>query len=121
MRDRRGPLAALLLAAGYVAAALWLQLLLANALGGSVRFRPSPLLATLLSVNAVLLGWRVAMRMLFTSLAYGPLEGLRSVPRLIVANWIAILAAKRALAVHRRGGATEWDKTAHRFPLESSR
>ena len=39
MRDRRGPLAALLLVAGYAAILLWLQLWLASSLGAPVDAR----------------------------------------------------------------------------------
>lgn len=116
MRDRRGPLAALLLVAGYAALLLWLQIGLASALGAPIAFRASPLLATLLTLNAWLLGWRLLMRFAFTTAAYGLGEGLRSIPRLIVGNFIAILAAKRALALHEKGGPQSWDKTRHIFP-----
>lgn len=116
MRDRRGPLAAILLIAGYAALLLWLQIRLASALGAPVAFRASPLLATLLTLNAWLLGWRLAMRFAFTTAAYGISEGLRSLPRVVVGNFIAILASKRALALHDRGGPQSWDKTRHIFP-----
>ncbi len=116
MRDRRGPLAALLLLAGYLAALLWSELALAHALGAPSVFRPSSLLMWLLGINAWLLLWRVAMRILFTTLGYGWREGLRAIPRLLVGNWIAIRAALRAIAIHRRGGPVTWDKTAHIFP-----
>ena len=69
MRDRRGPLAAILLVAGYLALLLWLQIKLASALGAPIAFTPSPLLAQLMVVNAWLLGWRVAMRFGFTTAA----------------------------------------------------
>ena len=118
MRDRRGPLAAMLLLAGYAAAILWAELALAHALGAPHAFRPSPLLKGLLEVNFVLLLWRIAMRAAFTAAAYGPAEGLRAIPRLLVANLIAIRAAWRAVAIHRRGGPLHWDKTAHTFPAE---
>src|SRR6476659_3350306 len=42
MRDRRGPLAALLLIAGYLAALLWSQLWLAETLGAPVQARMGP-------------------------------------------------------------------------------
>ena len=58
MRDRRGPLAALLLVAGYAAILLWLQLWIASKLGAPVSLTVSPALAFLLTVNAVLLAWR---------------------------------------------------------------
>jgi adsorption protein B len=121
MRDRRGPLAALLLLAGYVAAFLWAQVALANALGAPVEVPVSPALAFLLHANFWLLGWRLTMRFAFTAAAYGPAEGLRSIPRTVVANWIAVFAAWRALMLHNRGGAKSWDKTHHIFPTELPR
>jgi adsorption protein B len=121
MRDRRGPLAALLLLTGYLAALLWAQVAMAAALGAPVAVPVSPALETLLGINAWLLGWRLLMRSVFTAAAYGPAEGLRSIPRTVVANFIAVLAANRALSIHSAGGATRWDKTHHIFPTELPR
>jgi adsorption protein B len=118
MRDRRGPLAALLLLAAYGAALLWSQIWLAEALGAPIKARLSPSLITLLTINGWLLGWRVLMRAGFTTAAYGWGEGLRSVPRLVVGNVIAMLAAARAVSLHLGGGASRWDKTRHIFPAE---
>ena len=116
MRDRRGPFAALLLVAGYTALLLWLQLAVAGALGAPVAVPISPLLAALLTINFWLLGWRLLMRFGFTAAAYGVGEGLRSIPRLLVGNLVAILAARRALNLHEAGGPPRWDKTRHVFP-----
>jgi adsorption protein B len=118
MRDRRGPLAALLLLAAYAAALLWSQIWLAEALGAPIHARLDPGLVTLLTVNGWLLAWRVLMRASFTTSAYGWRQGLLSVPRLVVGNVIAMLAAARALSLHLGGGATRWDKTRHIFPAE---
>jgi adsorption protein B len=118
MRDRRGPLAALLLFAAYGAALLWSQIWLAEMLGAPVHARLDPALITLLTINAWLLAWRVLMRACFTTSAYGLGEGLLSVPRLVAGNLIAILAAARAVRLHIGGGATRWDKTRHIFPAE---
>ncbi|HEX6783539.1 MAG TPA: glycosyl transferase family protein [Sphingomicrobium sp.] len=118
MRDRRGPLAALLLLAAYAGALLWSQLWLAEALGAPIHARIDPALSTLLAVNGALLGWRILMRAWFTASAYGWYEGLLSVPRLVVGNVIAMLAAARAVSLHLAGGATKWDKTRHIFPAE---
>ena len=118
MRDRRGPLAALLLLAAYGAALLWSQIWLAEALGAPIKARLSPSLITLLTINGWLLGWRVLMRAGFTTAAYGWGEGVRSVPRLVVGNVIAMLAAARAVSLHLGGGASRWDKTRHIFPAE---
>ena len=67
MRDRRGPLAALLLIAGYGAALLWSQLWVGEMLGAPVQARLDPLLILLLQVNLWLLLWRVFMRACFTT------------------------------------------------------
>jgi adsorption protein B len=121
MRDRRGPLAALLLLAGYAAAILWAEVALAAALGASISVPVSPVLATLMWINGWLLGWRLLIRACFTSAAYGWREGLRSIPRTLIANIIAVLAARRALLLHSAGGAKRWDKTSHIFPVEMPR
>ncbi len=121
MRDRRGPLAAVLLIAAYTAALLWSQLWLAEVLGAPIQARFDPALATLMMVNFWLLAWRVAMRAAFTTSAYGWRQGLLSVPRLVVGNVIAVLAAARAVSLHAGGGARTWDKTHHTFPAELAR
>ena len=118
LRDRRGPIAALLLMAGYLAALLWSQLWLAEALGAPVQARMDPALKVLLTINAALLAWRIVMRAAFTASAYGLAEGLMSIPRLVVGNVIAILAAVRAIILHLGGGPKRWDKTRHMFPAE---
>ncbi|HKU93107.1 MAG TPA: glycosyl transferase family protein [Sphingomicrobium sp.] len=118
MRDRRGPLAALLLLAAYSAALLWSQLWLAEALGAPIHARMDPTLTLLLTVNFGLLAWRAVMRAGFTASAYGWFEGLLSIPRLVVGNVIAMLAAARAVSLHLSGGARRWDKTRHIFPVE---
>ena len=118
MRDRRGPLAALLLLAAYAGALLWSQLWLAEALGAPIHARVDPGLTRLLLINGCLLAWRVLMRAYFTASAYGWHEGLLSIPRLVVGNVIAMLAAARAVSLHLGGGATRWEKTRHIFPAE---
>ena len=118
MRDRRGPLAAALLLAAYAAALLWSQLWLAEALGAPVHARIDQGLMLLLTINGGLLAWRVLMRAFFTGSAYGLRQGLLSIPRLLVGNVIAMLAAARAVSLHLGGGARRWDKTRHIFPAE---
>ncbi|MFT3966597.1 MAG: glycosyl transferase family protein [Sphingobium sp.] len=119
LHDRRSLLAAFVLAAGYggiLMAALLEGLSLAGAL------QPAPLpdpLFFLLRANALLLAWRLMVRMLFVHRAYGREEALRSAPRMLVGNLIAIMAAYRAVILYLKlwgGGALHWDKTAHRFP-----
>ena len=119
LRDRQSPLAAILLFAGYLALALWLLLKAWQGAGG---VGPAPLpesVSALVTVNLGLLGWRLAVRAGFTAAAYGWREGLCSMPRMAVANLVAMLAAASALSRYRalsRGGRPRWDKTAHIFP-----
>ena len=87
-------------------------------LGAPVKARLDPMLVTLLTINGCLLAWRVLMRASFTTAAYGLKQGLLSVPRLVVGNVIAMLAAARAVSLHLGGGAKRWDKTRHIFPAE---
>ena len=118
MRDRKGPIAALLMLTGYAAALLWGQLWLAASLGAPPPPPPSPLLGWLLSVNALLLAWRLLMRATFTADVYGWGEALASLPRVMASNLVAILATYRALGIHLTGGPKRWDKTNHIFPTE---
>jgi adsorption protein B len=118
LRDRRGPIAALLLLAAYAAALLWSQIWLAEALGAPIHARLDPTLVAILTINAWLLAWRILMRACFTASAYGFWEGLMSVPRLVVGNIIMMLAAARAVSLHLGGGAKRWEKTRHMFPAE---
>ncbi len=115
LHDRRAPIAALVLAAGYGALLLWAVL----AMFGH-RLPPLGAIATvLLAINSGLLVWRLALRFGFVTHAYGWREGLRAIPRTVFANAVTMLAAIRAAGRYRRmlrGDATEWDKTSHIFP-----
>jgi adsorption protein B len=121
LRDRQSILAALLLCTAYLTLLLWALFQLRLLLTGS----PPPIipdrLGTLLEINAGLLVWRLAMRFGFVTQAYGWRQGLASIPRVLVGNVIAMLAARRALFRYlriRRTGQTTWDKTRHDFPAE---
>jgi adsorption protein B len=118
MRDRRGPIAALLLLSGYLAALLWSQMWLAQVLGAPIQVAIDPMLSSLLWVNLWLLAWRIGMRAMFTGSAYGWREGIRSCPRLVVGNVIAIAAAARAVILYAGRSPPAWDKTRHTFPKE---
>lgn len=119
MRDRRAPIAVVVLATAYSALACWS---LSWALHGVTKTPPpntDGTVATLLMINAGLLGWRMAMRAAITTRLYGWREGAWSIPRVLIANYIALLAAKRALAGYLRtlnGAPPRWDKTDHVFP-----
>jgi len=119
LRDRRATLAAFILLAAYSGLVLGGLLLAAGLVTDHAPAPPPEALQWLMMVNAGLLVWRLLMRMLFVGRAYGPGEALRSVPRAVVANVIAMMAARRAMVIyvrHLRGQALAWDKTQHRFP-----
>ncbi|PJI88637.1 glycosyl transferase family protein [Sphingomonas koreensis] len=122
MRDRRATLAIPILAIAYLALVAWGISLGIYLAAGTVPPAPEGALRPLLAANFALLGWRIAMRMLFTARAFGPVEALLSIPRLFVANLVALLAARRAMAIYLptlRGKPAVWDKTPHHFPGES--
>jgi bacteriophage N4 adsorption protein B len=119
LRDRRALIAAIILLAAYagmlVATVLWM---LQAAAGIPVPPTP-PAIALLLLANGAFLVWRLAVRALFVHRAYGFAEAARSVPRTVLANIIAMMAARRAVSLYLRlwrGGTLRWDKTDHRFP-----
>ena len=119
LRDRRALVAALLLCVGYLAIILTSVLAASHLALGSAMPRLTPLLRWLVALNAALLFWRLLVRAFFVWRGYGWREGLMSVPRTIVANVIAMMAARRALvryAQMRRTGVAVWEKTAHYFP-----
>jgi bacteriophage N4 adsorption protein B len=116
LRDRRGPLAALLLALAYVLVVVsGVELALSSA-GVMTPAPPSPTLQTLLWINLGALLWRLAARAVFTTREFGLAQGLLAIPRVIVSNTVAIVAARRALVAYcrsLRGAPPAWDKTEH--------
>jgi adsorption protein B len=119
LRDRKSLLAAALLFAGYSAFVLWLLLAPLRLVAGVEATPFPPLLAVLVQVNLALLAWRMAMRAAFTGRAYGWREGVRAVPRAMIANLVCMGAAAVALMRYRclrRTGRTAWGKTEHIFP-----
>ena len=81
----------------------------------------TPTLAMLMQVALVLLAWRLLMRFAFVAGGYGLGEGVLAIPRVVVSNAIAILAAREALSRYfraRRTGTAEWGKTNHVFPAQ---
>lgn len=116
MRDRRGPLTALVLLAGYALLALALVTTLARQMGHAPPLEFSPGLKLLLLANLASFAWRGAMRFAFTAREYGVWEGLRAILRIPIANIIAIMAGRRAIMAYLRslgGKQPSWDKTAH--------
>lgn len=119
MRDRRATLAIPVLAIAYLALIAWGVSLVAHLWTGTPVPAPDAAMQWVLWINAALLGWRLVLRMAFTGRAYGWRQALLSLPRVFVANFISLMAARRALAIYwptLRGERARWDKTAHRFP-----
>jgi adsorption protein B len=119
IRDRRATLAALVLFAAYLSVLLWGLTLGAGLIWPMPQGPSSPLLDQLLLLNLLLMTWRMGMRALFVGRSYGWRYGLGAVPRTLVANLIAILAARRAVFLYGKslfGAPLAWDKTQHRFP-----
>ncbi len=116
LRDRRGPLTALVLAAAYLLLVVDAVLLGLSAAGlASPHSLSVPLRAMLIASFAGFL-WRGALRFAFTAREYGLAEGVFAVLRIPVANVIAIMAGRRALAAYFRSlrtGQVVWDKTSH--------
>jgi len=116
LRDRRGPLTAIVLAAAYMLLAVEGLLAIARLLGWTGGLAPSPLLKAMLALSFLSLTWRAAWRFAFTTREYGPYEGFLAIMRIPIANIIAIMAGRRALLAYirtLRGGEVSWDKTRH--------
>jgi adsorption protein B len=119
LRDRQSVLAAIFLLAAYVTLLLWSLAVLGHIFFGIAPGPVPAFLALLLQINFGLFLWRIAMRFTFVTRAYGWREGLRSAPRVITGNIIAMLAARAAVVRYlriRRTGTAVWGKTAHAFP-----
>ncbi|WP_084583955.1 glycosyl transferase family protein [Sphingomonas azotifigens] len=122
MRDRRVALAMPVLAIAYAALCLWGLALAWHALAGAPLPSLPSWLGGALLINLLLLAWRWGMRTLLVVRRHGWREGVWAAPRMLVANYIGLLAARRALWIYGRllaGGPLRWDKTAHAFPTES--
>ncbi|WP_052207813.1 glycosyl transferase family protein [Croceibacterium mercuriale] len=116
IRDRRGPLSALVLFAAYALLALGTGLWVASLAGYDHPFAMGTATRWLLALNFASFVWRAGSRYLFTTREYGPAEGFRAVLRIPLSNVIAIMAGRRALSAYvstLRGGAPQWDKTFH--------
>ena len=116
LRDRRGPLTALVLAAAYLLLIVDAALLGAQSAGYAAA---PPLSAPLKAMLLISFGgfvWRAGLRALFTAREYGPIEAVFAVLRIPIANVISIMAGRRALVAYFRSlrtGTVVWDKTTH--------
>lgn len=115
LRDRRGPLTAIVLFFAYILVLLE-SLRIAAPLAGLALPPLSPLVRLTMTIGLAGFAWRGAWRFVFTAREYGPVEGIRAVLRVPVANFIAIMAGRRAMVAYLRtlaGGTVRWDKTTH--------
>lgn len=123
-RDRRGPIAALILLLGYSLLALTMFISVAVAFGWAEATPISPMLKLLLLANLAFFIWRAVFRFAFTARTYGLTEGLLAVLRIPVANVVAIMSGWRAVSAYfgtLLGRGIVWDKTTHsQHPLNSS-
>lgn len=116
LRDRRGPISALVLACGYIFLVLATLFWVLDQYGIGHQWQGGPWVTALIAANLVSFAWRALVRFAFTTREYGAMEGLRTVLRMPLTNAIAILAGRRALSAYirtLRGAKLEWDKTAH--------
>lgn len=116
LRDRRGPLTALVLAAAYLLMLIDCLLLGLSTFGVEIAHERAAALRLMLIATFAGLLWRMAFRLAFTAREYGVAEGLRAILRIPIANIIAIMAARRALSAYFRSlrtGRVVWDKTMH--------
>jgi len=119
LRDRRGPLIAVVLLAAYM-------LIVVEGMLGLMRWHYGPAMPVITAAPAWLrygmiacmMGsvWRAAMRFMFTAREYGLREGVLAVLRMPLANIVMIMAGRRAVMAYCRslaGGHVGWDKTEH--------
>lgn len=127
-RDRKGIVTSF---ASIVAYLLFFQFLLyyvARASGWfTMRFPPlftaGGWLTVVLQLTAIALTLRVVQRVYFVSLLYGWEQGVMSMPRMVVGNFVNFLAVSRAWRIFMTyllfGKHIAWDKTMHDFPSTS--
>ncbi|MFG1345081.1 glycosyl transferase family protein [Xanthobacter autotrophicus DSM 431] len=124
-RDRKGIVTSIVAVLAYVVAAHFLLIYGAEKLGLlPVRF-PSIFateawLLAVLTGNAVAFALRLVQRFYFVASVYGWEQGLMSVPRVVMANFVNFAATVRAwrlfLGHTFLGRRIVWDKTTHDFP-----
>lgn len=116
LRDRRGPMAALVLAIAYILFGL-AGIFGMLSLAGVVHLPPpGPLVKVILALNVAVFIWRSVWRFAFTAREYGRMEGVFGVLRIPIANVITIMAGRRAAFAYWRslnGTPPVWEKTEH--------
>lgn len=117
LRDRRGPLTALVLGAAYLLLLVDGLLIALHYLAGWTVVLPvSQPVRIMLAVSLAGFVIRALSRAVFAAREYGRREALFAVLRIPVGNVVAIMAGRRALAAYLRSlrtGRVTWEKTEH--------
>lgn len=119
LRDRRAMIAAVILTSAYLAALFAMALMFIGLFTGVEVGLITGSVETLVGINIGLLFWRISVRAYFVAHLYGWREAMMSIPRTVVGNVIAIMAARNAAIQYwgiAKGQKPIWDKTAHKFP-----
>lgn len=123
-RDRKGMVTSVFSVVAYAVLANFMTLSALQHAGFAVVVDARLMLAgdwlyPLLSINAVMLGLRVGQRYYFVARLNGRLQGLLSIPRLFVNNFINFFAVCRAWKIYVKhlvtGKPIAWDKTSHTY------
>lgn len=123
LRDRRSIIAAIILLAAYVSIILTAILAVGSAAGLYEAKAMPTTLTMMLQITLLFLLWRMVVRALFVGAQYGLLEAVLSVPRGVIANIVAIMAARRACVAyvkHCMGKPLVWEKTFHHVVPEQA-
>lgn len=118
LRNRRAPIAALVLAAAYAAVVLW-AVAAGTAMAGVGPGAGRALPRWAIHATLGLLVWRLGWRAAFTGSACGWRMALLTPVHMVIGNVVAMAAAVRAIGLYVgivRSGRVRWDKTAHIFP-----
>ncbi|MGR7994907.1 glycosyl transferase family protein [Xanthobacter sp. ZOL 2024] len=125
LRDRKGVVTSIVTVLAYVLAVLFLVIYFGSELGFIPQRYPSIFategwLLAVLAANAVAFALRLAQRFYFVSAIYGWEQGVMSVPRVVMGNFVNFAATLRAWKLFLGhiflGRRIVWDKTMHDFP-----
>lgn len=128
-RDRKGIVTSIVAVMAYVLAAHFLLIYFAEQFNLLPARFPSIFategwLLAVLAANALCFALRMAQRFYFVTAVYGWEQGLMSIPRLVMGNFVNFAATVRAWRIFIShlilGTRIVWDKTMHDFPEASA-
>ncbi|MGE4372038.1 MAG: glycosyl transferase family protein [Xanthobacter sp.] len=129
MRDRKGIVTAIVTVLAYVLAVHFLLFYFGGKVGLITLQYPSIFatqgwLLLVLALNAVAFALRLGQRAYFVSTIYGWEQGMMSVPRVVMGNFVNFAAIMRAWKLYLGhllfGHRLVWDKTMHDFPEQDA-